>query len=598
MTTDKKEEKIEIPKLKLFLTVTKELKHIKKSLPLLLLLLLGNVFFMNIEPYLYKLIIDAVEQYTKSPSNSMLIYNIYLLLFMWWAFTVIWIIFRSFYAYFRQRCVLKDWADYINKIWLNFLSLSIDRHTSTWVWEQQKIYDRWAEAVWEVGHYLLETILPNILSFTLLMWIGLFVNWQMAIFSIILMPIWVLVITKIGNSAYKKQKEANKKWEEFYSRFSDALSNIYVIKIFSRENKEIKLEKETSDAAIVIQNKVWINWIQLSSFSTLLVIFSRLIVFAIWVNFIIAGKMWYWDLFMFFIISNRIYSPIQELLNSYQQMIKNLANFYKSQKIIDEPKEIDNGTLDFTWINTNLEFKNIDFSYPENDRKVLKNINLEIKKWQKVALIGHTGSGKTTITKLLSRFYPSNENSGEIKIDWTNINDFRLQSLRSKMATVFQETTLFNWTILHNLEYVKDWVTMDEIVDACKKARIYDFIIWLEKWFETEVGERWLKLSGWEKQRLSLARVILNNPDILILDEATSALDSKTESLIQEALEELMEWKTSIIIAHRLSTIKNVDKIFLLDNWEIVWAWTHKELYESNATYKEMVDYQKNGFIE
>jgi len=193
------------------------------------------------------------------------------------------------------------------------------------------------------------------------------------------------------------------------------------------------------------------------------------------------------------------------------------------------------------------------------------------------------------------RFYEPS--SGSIEIDGTNIYDFTLESYRNKFAAVFQDTTLFNETIRHNLEYVRDGITEKELIKACKEANILDFIESLPEKWETQVWERGLKLSGGEKQRIAIARAILANPEILILDEATSALDTKTERLVQEAFEHLMHGRTSIIIAHRLSTIQSVDTIYFMEKGEIIASWSHSELYKKSKEYKELVDLQHDGFI-
>ena len=259
----------------------------------------------------------------------------------------------------------------------------------------------------------------------------------------------------------------------------------------------------------------------------------------------------------------------------------------------DEP---DNGTKVLSHLEKTLTYNHLSFSYPSNDREVLNDISFEVKKGQRVAFVWHTGSGKTTLTQLLTRFY--DPVSGSIQIDGTDIRDFTLESYRSKLAAVFQDTTLFNDTIRHNLEYVRDGVSLEQIREACRQANILEFIEGLEKGFDTEVGERGLKLSGWEKQRIAIARAIIADPEILILDEATSALDAKTERLVQEAFSTLMEGRTSVIIAHRLSTIRHADHIFLFEKWRLLDSGSHDELYLSSPVYREMVDYQKNGFVE
>jgi len=258
--------------------------------------------------------------------------------------------------------------------------------------------------------------------------------------------------------------------------------------------------------------------------------------------------------------------------------------------------EKDEWRKEFKKIQKSLIFKNTWFIYPGTTRKVLQQVNIEVKKWEKIALIGHTGSGKSTIVQLLMRFYSATEWS--IEIDGENIESFTLESYRQKFWSVFQDTTLFNESIRHNLEYVRDGVTDEEIHKACREANILEFIESLPDGWETEVGERWLKLSWGEKQRIAIARAILADPEILILDEATSALDTETERLIQDSLEKLMKGRTSIIIAHRLSTIQHVDRIYMLDGGQVIASGNHSELMKSSDKYRHLIELQHDGFID
>ncbi len=193
------------------------------------------------------------------------------------------------------------------------------------------------------------------------------------------------------------------------------------------------------------------------------------------------------------------------------------------------------------------------------------------------------------------RFYDYTD--GSIEIDGKNIEEFTLESYRQRFASVFQDTTLFNESIRHNLEYVRDGITEKELQKACREANILDFIESLPERWDTEVGERGLKLSWWEKQRIAIARAILADPEILILDEATSALDTETERLIQESLKKLMEWRTSIIIAHRLSTIRHVDRIYMLESGEVIANGNHSELLKTNEKYRHLIELQHDGFV-
>lgn len=349
------------------------------------------------------------------------------------------------------------------------------------------------------------------------------------------------------------------------------------------------------DKAASGQHEVRKDWSRFNAFGRFFTLIAKLVTIASGGILLYIGKTDYATFFFFIAFTDRIYSPIMELFGVVQATARDASYYHKAQELFGMNNEIDSGKKELKTVKSSLTFQNLTFSYPSNEREVLQNINFEIQKWQRIALIGHTGSGKSTIIQLLMRFYESK--SGEIKIDGTNIYDFTLESYRQKFAAVFQDTTLFNDTIWHNLEYIRDNLSKEEIIRATKEANIYDFIESLPKKWDTEVGERGLKLSWGEKQRIAIARAILANPEILILDEATSALDTKTERLVQEAFDRLMEWRTSIIIAHRLSTIMNADVIYLLDKGRIIASGNHSELYQKSKEYKEMVDLQHDGFV-
>ena len=238
---------------------------------------------------------------------------------------------------------------------------------------------------------------------------------------------------------------------------------------------------------------------------------------------------------------------------------------------------------------SDITIKNVNFKY--EDEAVLKDFSLEVKKGQTVALVGQSGSRKSTIANLLTRFYDVNE--GTISIDGTNIQDLNLQSLRGLMGLVTQDSILFNDTIKANVSLGKTNATDEEIIEALKIANAYEFVKDLPLGINTNIGDSGNKLSGGQKQRLSIARAVLKNPPIMILDEATSALDTESERLVQEALENLMKNRTTIVIAHRLSTIRNADEICVMHEGEIVERGCHEELMELNGYYKKLCDMQQ-----
>ncbi|MGB3467097.1 MAG: ATP-binding cassette domain-containing protein [Cyclobacteriaceae bacterium] len=251
-------------------------------------------------------------------------------------------------------------------------------------------------------------------------------------------------------------------------------------------------------------------------------------------------------------------------------------------------EEIHEAALPIEDLHEQLEIRNVHFAYEEE--KVLQNINITIKKGQTIALVGPSGSGKSTLADLVPRFYDVSE--GEILIDDRNIKEYSLNSLRKLMGIVTQESILFNDTIFNNISFGQPEATMEKVVEAAKIANAHDFITAMENGYDTNIGERGSKLSGGQKQRISIARAVLKNPPILILDEATSALDSESEKLVQEAINNLMKNRTSIVIAHRLSTIQSADEIIVLQDGKIIQRGKHNELLASDGMYRKLTEIQ------
>ena len=292
------------------------------------------------------------------------------------------------------------------------------------------------------------------------------------------------------------------------------------------------------------------------------------------------------DLTTFIVSISLFISPVHQVIQFSEQFINGTTGFKRFLEIMDEPEENEyEGSKILENVKGDISFKDVTFSY--NDSKtILNHISFDINHGEKIALIGPTGGGKTTICHLIPRFY--NITSGEIKIDNQNINDFTLESLRKNIGIVQQDVFLFNGTIKENILYGNENATDEQVIEASKKANIYEYICSLEDGFDTIVGERGVKLSGGQKQRISIARVFLKDPKILILDEATSALDNTTELLIQNSLNELSKGRTTIIVAHRLSTIKNATKILVVSNGSIIESGNHDELINKKGIYYQL----------
>ena len=584
---------VKVPFTKVLFSILKRYKEVRKSWKLLTFLCLLYVGAMVIEPFFIKFIIDSLTNQLQSGIDYM---SISLLIGAWLIVTLLIMGARALYGTALLNRNSNDWANSMIHDIMEMIRLPLHYHISEQNGEKMKLIDRGSEAVWETGDLFLLEFVPYALLSILLIIGWFFIHIPLTLACIAFLPFAFLIARYFWVIAHKNQKAANKLWDKLFGRINDTLTNISLIKILAREKHEkeyiTKLYKEAND----VQQKIRVYWLRNSSFWRILKIIPRIITLAFAIYLFGKWEITLGTLFFFFSYADTLYSPIYSIVEKYQQMMQSFAKFEELQKTLALEKEIDAGKKVLKWIWEKISFEKLSFTYPNTTREVLRNINFEIQKWQKIALVGHTGSGKSTIVQLLMRFYQASE--WYVKIDGKNIYDFTLESYRKHFGAVFQDTTLFNESIRHNLEYVRTGITKTMIEEACKKANIWSFIESLPTWLDTEVWERWLKLSGGEKQRLAIARAILADPEVLILDEATSALDTKTERLVQKAFDNLMKGRTSIIIAHRLSTIQHVDCIYLLEKGKIIGQWSHDELYKVSPIYKEMVDLQKDGFLK
>lgn len=293
-------------------------------------------------------------------------------------------------------------------------------------------------------------------------------------------------------------------------------------------------------------------------------------------------------------------NPINRFVSLFEQFQQGMSGFSRFHDIMNKPDEVDEGTVELDEVCGNIEFENVSFGYGSDEdeakKLVISDLNLTIPAGKTLALVGPSGGGKTTLCNLIPRFY--NVSEGRILLDGHDIRDIKIPSLRKCIGMVSQSVFLFDGTIRDNIAYGTPDATDEEIIEAAKKANIHDFVLTLDKGYDTEVGERGVKLSGGQRQRVSIARVFLQNPKLLILDEATSALDNATEMQIQSALEELSHGRTVIVVAHRLSTVKNADEIVVLDSNGVVERGTHSELIEKDGEYKKLYLYQFRDAVQ
>lgn len=424
----------------------------------------------------------------------------------------------------------------------------------------------------------------------------------LALVGIAVIPLLILPTRTAGRTRWKYLTQSQAKSDELNQKIDETLSvsGSMLVKIFTREQKEyddfVKVNKEVTDLNLKEQRSGQLFRVVMGMFrqlGPLLIYFAggyfiiRNIDTTLTVGMITATVA----------LINRLYMPIEQLLNLSVDFTRSLAlftrifDYFDRENTIVSPADGKKPDVD----NKPITYDHVAFSYnPET--KILKDVNFEVPGGSMYAVVGPSGSGKSTVVNLIPRLY--DVDSGAVRIAGTDVRDFDLTYLRSQIGVVTQETYLFNGTILENLRYANDEATMEQIEEACRIANIHEFILNQPDGYDTQVGNRGLKLSGGEKQRLSLARVILKDPKILILDEATSALDSISENSIQDALEQMMVGRTSIVIAHRLSTILKADKILVVKDGVIAEQGTHDELLALGGTYKELYETQFRQAIE
>lgn len=450
---------------------------------------------------------------------------------------------------------------------------------------------------------VIASTLTNIISNAITLIIALVAmfqrNWILALVGMAIVPLFVLPTKKVGQTRWMITNEAQEKQDEINSILNETLSvsGQLLVKLFTKEVEEYeKYENINSEMVkLNIKESMAGRWFRVV-LSTITSVGPMLIYLVGGILMIRYGSdLSVGDITVMVSLLNRMYGPVNQLMNIQVDWIRSMALFTRIFEYFDMPVEIKSkkGAKTLETSSGEVEFRNVSFSYDEK-KQILKDVSFKLEQGKSIAIVGPSGSGKSTITNLIPRLYDVDE--GAVLYDGVDVRDLDLESLRDQIGIVTQDTYLFNGTIRDNLLYARPEATDEEIYEAAKKANIYDFIMNAPDGLDTEVGNRGLKLSGGEKQRLSIARILLKNPHLLIFDEATASLDSISEQLIQQAINELLGSRTSIMIAHRLSTILMADEILVVKAGEIVERGTHEELLQVGGVYKELYDTQFNVF--
>jgi len=418
-------------------------------------------------------------------------------------------------------------------------------------------------------------------------------NWRLSLIAIIMIPLASITAKKLGKRISKVTTEAQERSGDLNKYLIDLFKNHKIIKIFQRENFESERSENFVNKLKEKQIKIFTVVIRATPIMEVLTGIMIAILIFYSGKLIMTGQLSINNFFSFLAAMMLAYQPVRSLATINIGIGQGLSAGKRILPIIDMKVRISKNENEKTLLlnNGSIKFKNVSFNYLSNtENKVLKNINIEINGEKMTALVGHSGSGKSTMLNLIPRIYdPVN---GSILIDEEDIKDINLVSLRNQISIVDQNTTLFDDTVLNNIKYAKPTASKEEIIKASELAMCSDFINNLENGFDTTIGENGVKLSGGEKQRLSIARAFLKDSKIILLDEATSSLDSETEEKIQKAIDKLTSNKTTVVIAHRLSTILNSDRIYVLDKGSVVAEGKHEQLLNSSDIYKNFYNKQ------
>lgn len=421
------------------------------------------------------------------------------------------------------------------------------------------------------------------------------VDYILALVSLILLPLIIRVVRKYTKKIRKYGRERQDTTGKVTAFTQETLSGIFVIKAFNNTDFVIDKYKDLTKEEFEQAYKTTKIKAKVSPINEVITTFMVLLVVLYGgYQILVTKNITSGDLISFVTALGLMHQPLKRLISKNNDLQDSLPSADRVVEIFDEKIETDvfGEAVKFDEKIQNIKFENVNYKYDDSNEYVLKNVNLDVKAGEIVAFVGKSGSGKTTLVNLLARFFNTDE--GIVTVNGVNIKNIPLKIYRNKFAIVPQETFLFGGTIKENISFGKE-VTDEEIITAAKMANAYNFIQEdLPNKFETEVGERGALLSGGQKQRIAIARALIKNPEIMILDEATSALDSESEKLVQDALDSLMEGRTTFVIAHRLSTIVRADKIVVMDNGEIKEIGTHSELIAMNGIYKNLYDIQFN----
>ena len=436
-------------------------------------------------------------------------------------------------------------------------------------------------------------MISEIIKVVFCLGIAFFIDFDLTLGVMVITPILIVTVRRYAKRLKRSGKQRQEALDSLNSKLQETLSGIRIIRAFATEDYEINnFKKKNENLKKIAVRAAKYNAKANSIMEALNYIIIALLLMFSGYRVLRAKSFTPGDFITIVGAISSMYTPARRAMTRLNSISVNMSSITRVSEILEEMPSIINkeNCIKFENFVSDITFENVDFKYRDNVEKILKNINLDVKKGETVAFVGNSGGGKSTLVNLIPRFF--DVSGGSLKIDGIDIRNYEIKSLRKAIGIVPQETFLFSGTILSNIKYSRQNATFEEVVEAAKQANAHEFIKSLTDGYDTEIGERGVKLSGGQKQRIAIARAILENPQILILDEATSALDNESEKLVQDALEKLMNGKTTFVIAHRLTTIENSNKIVVIQKGEIKEIGNHNELLNKNGIYKAL--YNKN----
>ena len=566
-------------------------RYYKPYLKMFTLDMLASLF-ISLIGLLYPIMTNKIlDEYAPNENLKMIIIFGCLLLLCY----VIRMLLRFFVQYFGHIIGVKMQADMRRDMFIKLQKLPFsfyDEH------ETGKIMSRMTNDlidVSELAHHGPENFficgITIILTFIYLA----ILEWRFALILFLCVPALLIITIFLRKRMRNAFMETRKSIAEINASLESSITGIRVTKAFTNDEKELEKFEIGNNNYVEARKHAYKAMGQFHSSTSFIADIFNVVLLIAGGIFLVLDMVDLPD-YVSFVVSIGIFiNPLTTLINFTEQYQNGVTGFRRFLDILDQEEEKDDeNAIDVEKLNGHIVLKNVNFDYSENDsileRSILSNINMDIESGKIIALVGPSGGGKTTICHLIPRFYDILD--GEILIDGKNINSITRSSLRKNIGIVQQDVFLFNGTIKENILYGNPLASDEDIIIAAKRANIHDYVMTLEKGYDTQIGERGIKLSGGQKQRLSIARVFLKNPSILILDEATSALDNATELMIQESLNELCKGRTTIIVAHRLSTIRHADEIYVIIDGKVVEHGNHQDLLSEKEEYYTLYNAQ------